>query len=388
MDCDGRITVYVTGSTLYYTDIHPVDVHSLVKKVNKVVISILLLLALVSGCDNETVSEPAELTVRKTVEITRIEPETVVDRYEYSGVLEAYHDARLSNEVAGVITDYSVDKGSRIKKGQVLVMIDDDDYQRVVEEMEARYERAVAVRNNAEKDYVRKKSLFDRSVVSESNHDVDLLALQTAKADERLAKVRLEQSRDDYGKTKIYSPFDGVVLEKYQEVGELVPVGTVLVHVADYSKVTLEMGLSEKDIVHVQPDSAVEVYIDPFPQERFAGMINYIGVNSESETGTFPVEIIIDNQDLMLLPGMVGRSSVAGQSHPNLILIPQSALRKYFGEAFVFVEEDGRAMRRPVLLGAAYGERIEITSGLAAGEHLITVGTSNLFDGDSVKAHH
>ena len=95
----------------------------------------------------------------------------------------AYQEVKLSNEVTGVIIDFLVDKGSRVKRGDVLVVIDDEDYGRVVEEMEARYERAVAVRKNAEKDYERKKSLFERSVVSESSHDQDYLTFQTAKAD-------------------------------------------------------------------------------------------------------------------------------------------------------------------------------------------------------------
>lgn len=345
----------------------------------------LLLITISFSCERQKAKQKSRIKKQKPVEIIKVEKTTVTDKYEYSGILRAFKEVKLSNEVSGVITLYLVDKGTRVKKGQLLVRIDDDDYKRKVEEMRARLERAVAIKKNAEKEYERKKRLYDRSVISESTLEKEFLNYQTAKADERLAQVLLEQAQDDYRKTKIYSPFDGIVLEKYREVGELVPAGTLLLQIADYSKVKLEIGVSEKDVINIDKQSKVEVLVDPFPNEIFPGIINYVGVNIESETGTFPVEIIIKNPDFKLLPGMVARSIISGKVHNGLILIPQTSLRKYFGEPVVFIEKDNRAVRRPVTLGRVFGEKIEITNGILPGEHLIVLGLSNLRDGDPVK---
>jgi len=362
-----------------------------VKAVSSVVCNLLWLLVVAFvavGCGRQGTERPSATQDAKPVEIMEIERITIAEKYEHSGILRAHREVKLSNEVSGVITHYLVDKGSRVKKGELLVSIDDDDYRRKVEEMEARLERASAIRKNAEREYKRKESLHGSSVISASALDKEYLNCQTAKADERLSRVLLDQARDDYEKTKIVSPFNGIVLEKYREVGELVPSATILLQVADYSKLELELGISEKDIVHVRQDADVEVVVDQFADQVFTGTINYGGVNVESETVTFPLEVIIQNPHLKLLPGMIARSLIAGEVHNGLILIPQTSLKKHFGNPVVFLEKDGQAARCPVTLGEVYGEKIEILEGISEGNRLITIGLIDLRDGDLVSTQH
>jgi RND family efflux transporter MFP subunit len=349
---------------------------------------LMVLVLVVSGCEGQGSEQTTGIQNAKSVGIVEVEKTTITEKYEYSGILRASREVKLSSEVSGVITAYLVDKGSRVKEGQLLVSLDEDDYRRKVEEMVARLERSSAISENAQREYERKKSLHTTSVISESALDKEYLNYQTGKADERLSKVLLEQARDDLRKTKIYSPFDGTVLERYREVGELIPSATVLLQVADYSVLELELGLSEKDIVHVRERSEVEVIVDPFPNQMFAGTINYLGVNVESETGTFPVEIIIQNPSLKLFPGIIARAVVSGEVHNGIVLIPQASLNKHFGNPVVFLEKQGRAVRRTVKLGEVFGEKIEIVEGISAGDHLITMGLVDLRDGDPVSTQH
>lgn len=361
------------------------------KALSSVVCKLLWLLVVTfvaAGCGRQGSEQPSATQDAKPVEIMEVEKITIAEKYEYSGILRAYKEVKLSNEVSGVITHYLVDKGSRVKKGELLVSIDDDDYRRKVEEMEARLERASAIRKHAEREYKRKESLHNSSVISASALDKEYLNCRTAKADERLSEVLLNQAKDDFNKTRIYSPFDGIVLERYREVGELISSATILLQVADYSVLELELGVSEKDIVHVRQDANVEVVVDPFADELFTGTINYVGVNVESETGTFPLEVIIQNPHLKLLPGMIARSFIAGEVHNGLVLIPQTSLKKHFGNPVVFLEKDGQAVRCPVTLGEVYGEKIEIMEGISEGDHLITMGLSDLRDGDLVSTRH
>jgi multidrug efflux pump subunit AcrA (membrane-fusion protein) len=109
-----------------------------------------------------------------------------------------------------------------------------------------------------------------------------------------------------------------------------------------------------------------------------------VGVNVASETGTFPVEVVIQNPSLKLLPGMIARSSIPGEVHGGLVLVPQISLKKHFGSPVVFLESEGRAVRRPVRLGNVYGERIEIIEGISEGDHVITTGLGDLREGDRV----
>jgi RND family efflux transporter MFP subunit len=348
------------------------------------VLLLLVFMLFMAGCEGQGSVQIATPQPTKSVQVITVEKTTFTEKYEYSGILRASKEVKLSNEVAGIIKEYGVDKGSRVRKGEVLVAIDDDDYRRKVEEMEARLEKAIAVRGNAEREYDRKKRLHANSVLSESALDQQYLSFQTAKADEKLARVSLKQAKEDLDKTRISSPIDGVVLERYREVGELIPSATVLLQVADYSVLELEIGISEENIVHIHEDSAVEVLVDPFPDEVFSGAINYVGVNVASETGTFPVEVNIQNPSLKLLPGMIARASIAGEVHSGLILIPQLSLKKHFGSPVVFFEKDGQAVRRPVILGNVYGESIEIIDGISEGDHVITAGFTDLQEGDPV----
>jgi membrane fusion protein (multidrug efflux system) len=345
-------------------------------------LAVLILCEIV--CEGQGSVEVAPNQSARPIEILTVEEATIAEKYQYSGVLRAFKEVKLSNEIAGVIEDYRVDKGSRVNSGDLLVSIDDDDYRRKVEEMEARLEKAIAVRGNAEREHERKKRLHANSVISDSALDQQYLTYQTAKADEKLATVLLEQAREDLSKTRITSPFDGIILEKYREVGELIPSGTILLQVADYTRVKLELGVSEKDIVHVHENSAVEVLVDPFPGEIFPGSINYVGVNVASETGTFPVEIVIQNPSSKLLPGMISRSSISGEVHSGLLLVPQASLKKQYGSPVVFLEKDGKAVLRSVLLGKVFGEWIEIVEGISAGDHVITTGLVDLRAGDVV----
>ena len=116
----------------------------------------LLLITISFSCERQKAKQKSRIKKQKPVEIIKVEKTTVTDKYEYSGILRAFKEVKLSNEVSGVITLYLVDKGTRVKKGQLLVRIDDDDYKRKVEEMRARLERAVAIKKNAEKEYERK----------------------------------------------------------------------------------------------------------------------------------------------------------------------------------------------------------------------------------------
>ena len=349
---------------------------------------LLVVTFVAAGCGRQGTEQPSATQDAKPVEIIEVEKITIAEKYEYSGILRASKEVKLSNEVSGVITHYLVDKGSKVKKGELLVSIDADDYRRKVEEMEARLERASAIRKNAEREYKRKESLHSSSVISASALDKEYLSYRTAKADERLSEVLLDQAKDDFDKTRIYSPFDGIVLERYREVGELITSATILLQVADYLLLELELGLSEKDIVHVRKHAGVEVTVDAFPDQMFTGTINYIGVNVESETGTFPVEIIIQNPSLNLFPGMIARAVVSGEIHNGIVLVPQASLNKHFGNPVVFLEKQGRAVRRTVKLGEVYGEKIEIVEGISEGDHLITMGLVDLRDGDPVSTQH
>lgn len=344
------------------------------------------LLALLPGCGESPQAQdqrPKKVLVQ--VEVLEIRPETFQETMVVSGVAKAKVEYRISTQVSGMLKAQHVDRGERVKEGMVLFEIDPEEFQLHVRERVANFNRGQARLKFMEQELERKDALFKDGILSPTQWDRLQFDLATARAERDQARVALEQAERDLGLTTVRSPITGIILERYHEAGEVISRGTILAWIVDTSRVIFEIGLSDRELTNVHEEDRGDVRVDALPDKAFKGEVTRISGNADPGTGSFPVEVTVVNPGFEILPGMVGRIDLPGVIHRDRIIIPLMAVRKQLEGTMVYVVEDGRAVRRPVMLGKVLGDRVVVHDGLKPGDRLVVVGQGKLEPGDTVE---
>jgi len=214
-------------------------------------------------------------------------------------------------------------------------------------------------------------SLFKQGVISDSESDDIELGKQIADADLDLARADVMKAEKELRDTKIVAPFDGTVALEDVEIGKMFTPGQNLLTLVDISKVKIVVTVSELDITKLSVGSLVEVVIDSLPGKPFTGTVATVGLKADDATRTYPVEIIVANEEAMLLPGMVSRVTIATKEPKEVIMIPKSATRSVKGQMVIYVMHQGKVEQRRVYLGKEQGEQVIVEKGLKAGEMLV-----------------
>ncbi|MFH1123843.1 MAG: efflux RND transporter periplasmic adaptor subunit [Pseudomonadota bacterium] len=308
---------------------------------------------------------------------------------ESVGRVAANREVTLSTEVGGVVKDYFADVGDRVKTEQPLVSIDPLDYRLALREAQASLAAAQARLEAATKAYARSKALLPQKAISPDTFDKYEAEYKSHEAALSQIKAMVDIAEAREKKTRISAPFPGIVARRLVEKGQTVGVGTPVMALVDLDAIRVRIHTAECDYVNVSRDDLVRVTVEAFPQKTFEGRIDRIGVKADERTNTFDVEILIDNPDLLLKPGLTARVRITTGVLPDTILIPQSTVlyREDRREVFV-VGEGNTAELRPIQLGRTEGPFIQVLKGLKPGERLVVAGGQYLKPGDKITISH
>jgi HlyD family secretion protein len=361
----------------------------------------------------------------KQVEILTVELKLIKSSIHASGTLAFREQVQLRSEVIGQVTELHVKEADQVKKGDLVITLDPKSYQAQVKQAEARVRiqqiaierQRLLIRTLADR-FERQKTMFAKNLVDEDSYEALESELALSKVDlrslqESLAQVSaaLDQSEELLSKTRIRSPIDGVVIQIDIKVGETVISGTTnipgstMMVVADPSETLTEVQVDEADIAQVQEGQRADIFAAAYPDTPLAGTIQSIASVARKSPGqaslSFLVKILLDEQDSMVIrPGMSVRADIYTQSSEQTLAVPVQAVRydedtdendKDNGkqeQTFVFVMEDGKAVRRDVKIGISSDSDQEITDGLVQGENIIYGPfriLRNLNDGDEVE---
>jgi RND family efflux transporter MFP subunit len=207
------------------------------------------------------------------------------------------------------------------------------------------------------------------------------------RADQAAAAADLDRARKALGDTEVRAPFAGVIAEKLVALGEQVAPGRVLFRLADVGVVKVLVRVAADDVELLHPGVVATIRVRGFP-EPFPGQVAHIGPQADTETRTYPVEILVTNRGTPgLRPGMFARASITVATYPAAILVPRASVVGEPAEPAVFVAEPDRGLahRRPVTIARTLGSRHLIARGLAAGDLLIVAGQHLLRDGSRIR---
>ena len=311
------------------------------------------------------------------LELPVVQPSTgLIHRWvSLPGTLAPWQRAVLHAKVTGFVASVTVDKGSMVKKGQVLATLE-------VPELVADL-----AKNEAEvvAGEIEVKRLHEARAKSP-----DLVLPQSVDdAEARLAVAKAGKARTEtlLKFATILAPFDGVITMREVDVGALVTANTsALFEVQDASTIRLQIPVTEMEAGLVLPGKLVKAQVDALgvgavPVE---GQISRIGYALDPVTRTMLAEVDLKNADLKLRPGMYAMSKIAVESHEGATLIPVAALVMEKTNGFVFKHVGGKAVKTAVKLGFNDGTQVEVPE-LKAGDVLLVPGTVVLTDGQAVE---
>lgn len=370
-----------------------------------------------------------------------VERGTVVSRVSAAGRIFPVTEVKINSQVSARIERLAVKEGERVERGQFLVVLDRTLYQARVEGAEsvlnsqkASSEAAMATLRQAEDALNEQKALAEQNLTSErllrdaqNGYDAAQARYNAALAQVSSAEANLEQAREDLSRTVITAPMPGTITALVVEEGEMVlgtqmMMGTQLMAVSDLSRMEVEADVDETDVVSVTVGQEAEVEVDALPDTILTGRVTEIansgttlGAGTQMEVTNFAVKVELIDSDPRLRPGMSATVDIITETREEVLFIPIQALtaRRYedlvvsneqdegsagderttedeeYVEVVFVVKDDGTAELRQVESGISGTTYVEIRSGLAEGDRVITgpfrLLSRTLKDGDRVK---
>ncbi len=313
------------------------------------------------------IKQPRAVTNVVTMEMR---PGPVVEKISLPGAAKPWIALTLMSEVKGKITNKAVEEGARVKKGDVLAVIDTRDYRH-------NYESALASYDTARTNQRRFKALSKKQFITQSQLDDAEARVKTTQAAMDLAKLNLERCT-------LRSPMAGVVDRMHIEYGDFLDAGQPVASILDMDRLKIEVGIPESDVAAVRKLKEFKIQFDALGGKSVTGTTHYLYKTTDSMARLYNLEIRVDNPELQILPDMFARVTIVKNQTDNGLAVPIYALVTRNKETGLFVETQGRISFRPVTTGFQDGWRILVAEGIASGDRVVVVGHRLVEDGEKV----
>lgn len=299
-----------------------------------------------------------------SVKVESVKKELVDQRIEFTGTIEPLIKNNISSSAAQRIEKIYVEIGSRVRKGQLLVAMENINYAQAKIQLE-----------NLKVDLSRTEALFKAGGISEQQYTQILTQV----------KISEESITNLNNNTKLLSPIDGIVTQKNFDNGDLA-VGLPILVVMQMQPVKILINISEEFFPVVKVGTPVQINLDIYPNKEFPGKVMLIHPVIDASTRSFHAEVRIDNPSLLMRPGMFARANVDFGSREKLV-IPDRAVIKQSGtnDKYVFVIDGDKVVYTKVELGRRIDSIYEVVSGVEVGQKVVVAGLTTLMDNSKVK---
>ena len=340
------------------------------------------LLALACG-GGEVVTE----TPGQPVVITPVDVRDIEERIETSGEILAKDRADVAAQVSGAITSILFEEGDEVAEGAVVVEIDQERRHLEVERVRARVGEARASVAEQQREVERVRVLAEKNVASETQLDAAETALQTAQSRLAAARAELGVAERALRDAAVKAAFSGRIAERYVQRGEFVKEGDPLFELVSMDPLEVEFHLPEADAARVRDGLPIEVTVVPYPDEVFDAIVTMVAPTIDRRTRTLRVRALVSNPDRRLLPGFFARANLGIARREGVLMVPEEAVLQRADGAVVFkLVADSRVARVPVETGLVRDGAVEVRSGLAPGDLVVSRGHSDLIDGSKIVA--
>lgn len=329
----------------------------------------ILASVLVAGCGEQSQTESLG-EVPRNVRVLNLGEESVAEFFEISGPVAPVRGTDLSAQESGPVVAIPIGKGEAVAKGKIILELE-----RGI--LKAELDAAQAALDMQSYNVDKVRQLHEAGKVSR----IELLTAESSFAQAQ-AMVGVFQKR--YDRAGIRAPFDGVVVDRYVELGQLVNPGQRVVRILDPYTLKLEAYLTDSQVQWITVGKSATIRLGE-TRETASGAVSWVGFEADRMTGKFKVEIEIPNPHLKYQSGVIGRARLGKNLVSDVVAIPRDAILPGRIGPTAFVVENDRAILRRLELGTDQGLMVVVTQGLEPGEQLVVRGHRDLRDGSLVR---
>jgi len=351
-------------------------------------------------------------TAVRLANVTTLYPAQTFTELNASGYVVAQRKAALGSKLTSRLIYLAVEEGDRVREGQIVARLENADLAAArnrakanVEVARAMLARSEAEWREAELAYQRAREMLARKFFSQAEFDAAEARYQSAlavvanqQANLRLSEAMLSEAEVQLDYTNIRAPFDAVVLTKNADVGDIItPLGAAanarasVVTIADMDSYQVEADVAESNIAQVQAGQPCEIQLDALPEVRLRGRVHMIVPTADRSKATVLVKVAFLDEDPRILPEMSAKVAfldreIRPDEQEPVTAAPAAALVEKDGGILAFVARDGQAVAAPVKVGRRFGDLVEITAGLQAGDRVVLNPQAALQDGAKIRA--
>ncbi len=314
---------------------------------------------------------------------------------EYPAIVRALNEVELRAQVNGYITGIHFQEGQKVKKGQRLYSIDQQQSEANYKQAQANLSLQEANLEKAKKDVERYRELDKQDAIAKQQVDYAEATYASAKQQVEAAKASVQAVQTNVRYTTIIAPFDGTIGISAVRLGASVSPGQTLLNtISSDDPVGVDIAVDQSEIYRfsellAQKNSSKgdSTFRLAFKNEIYplAGKIKVIDRAVDAQTGTIKMRIEFPNPQHTLRAGMTGRLRVLSNTIEKSVVIPFKAVNEQLGEFFVYIADSAKATQRKVLLGKQLGRNVIVKNGLKEGEEIVIEGGQNLREGSAIK---
>lgn len=347
--------------------------------------------------------QPEDVVERPVVVVQPVLRENVEIYGEYVGRIRAQQFVEVRARVEGYLEQMSFEEGTYIRRGQVLFLINQDQYRVRVDKAGAQLKKDMAHADKAKRDLERVRPLLAQNAVSQLDLDNAVAAYESALASVAMSEAELAQAELELSYTVVRSPISGYVSERHVDIGTLVGSGgkSLLATVVKRDTVQVDFSMTaldylrtrERDVQLGHRDSTrfwqpnITITLADNSVYPYHGYVDFAEPQVDPKTGTFSVRALMPNPDQILLPGQFTKVKLLLDVREGAVVVPMRSVIIEKGGAYIYVlRSDATVERRFIELGPEYRNNVVVERGLAAGETIVTEGFHKLTPGVTVSA--
>lgn len=336
------------------------------------------------GCGSK--EAPSKKDIAIPVTLGEVKIMDVHHTIKQVGTLEANETVIVKSEAKGKIKQIFFEEGTPVKKGEMLVKLDNAKMKAEIESIQSRIVQYKAELANAKRNVLRNKDLLKDGVITQKEYDDIVTKREVWEAMIKEAEANLALADEQLKDTSIHSPFNGFTSERLVSIGDYIGVGDPIVKVVQTDPLKLAFRVPEKYAHSITVGKRAQVTVEAYPKEEFYGDIYFISPDIDTSTRTFLVKAKIPNPDNKLNPGMFADVKLTTAIHNNAKVIPWEALVVKEDETYVFKTDSNRAKKVPVNVMLVFEGQAEVEGDLYPGAYVVKEGKFSIKDGDTISA--
>ncbi|HEY1266512.1 MAG TPA: efflux RND transporter periplasmic adaptor subunit [Candidatus Binatia bacterium] len=370
-------------STLRIDRSRPAAAHRASRRPGRGLVGIIAVLVVAGGFYlwREMLSPRVEVQLATAALLSPAEAQAVLTA---SGYVAARRKAAVASKGTGQLVYLGVEEGDTVKKGQVIARLEDRDVMATLARAKQNMRMSEADLHDAKQSLERQKILLKKNLVAQADYDAAEARYNRVVASIESARSAVKEAETAVEYTRIVAPFDGTVLNKNADVGEIVAplAGAVssraaVVTIADLSSLEVEADVAEANLTRVFSGQPCVVTLDAYPDRHYPAYVDKIVPTADRAKATVMVKIKFKSYDSRVLPemsakiGFLPKEAAAQVESAPVLAVPAAAVAERNGRQVVYEIRDGRAVELPVTLGSRVGSYAEIRSGIKAGDKVI-----------------